>query len=154
HDVRDDHAHLAADAVVAVGHRGHEAFVLADDQAVVAILGDRGEQAGLRGARVGEQILHARVLERLEEQHPAGAGVRLAHDLVGLAARRWRPGRSVGPPPPTQYTSRTTLGSPSAGQPSAAARRRTTAPIQMTTVVTPIRRVDTAATVGSISVRI
>ena len=81
HDVGDDDADLAADAVVAVGHRGHQPLVLADHQPVVAILGDGREEAGLRGARVGEQVLHARVLQGLEEEHPAGAGDGLAHGL-------------------------------------------------------------------------
>ena len=50
HDVGDDDADLAADAVVAVGHRGHQPLVLADHQAVVAVLGDGREEPGLRGA--------------------------------------------------------------------------------------------------------
>jgi len=81
HDVRDDHADLAAQAVIAVGHRRHEPLVLADHEPLLFGLGQRREDPGLRGARVREEVLHARVLEGLQEQHPARAGDRLAHAL-------------------------------------------------------------------------
>ncbi len=97
HDVRDDHADLAADAVVAVGHRGDQALVLADHQPVISILGDGGEEAGLRGPRVGEEILHTRVLERLEEQHAAGAGDGLAHGWPRSRLFEWAPLTSRDP---------------------------------------------------------
>jgi hypothetical protein len=77
--VRDDDPELAADPVIAVGHRRHQPLVLAHDESLVVGLGQRREDAGLRRARIREQVLDARVLERLQEQHPAGAGDRLAH---------------------------------------------------------------------------
>ena len=79
HHVRDDDADLAAQAVIAIGHRGHEPLVLADDQAVFLGFGQRGEDSRLRGARVREEIFHARVLEGLQQQHPARARDGLAH---------------------------------------------------------------------------
>ena len=47
HHVGDDDADLAADAVIAVGHRRHEPLVLADDELLVLVLGERREDAGL-----------------------------------------------------------------------------------------------------------
>src|SRR3989454_4520447 len=81
HHVRDDDADLAADPVVPVRHRGDEPFVLADHEPLVAVLGERREDPGLRGPRVREEVLDARVLQGLEEQHSAGAGDGLAHGL-------------------------------------------------------------------------
>ena len=79
HHVGDDDADLAAHAVVAVGHRRHQSLVLAHHEPLIAVLGERREDPGLRGAGVREQILDARVLQRLEEQHPARSRDGLAH---------------------------------------------------------------------------
>ena len=81
HHVRDDDADLAADPVVAVGHRRHEPLVLADDELLVLVLRERREDPGLRGARIREEIVDPRVLQGLDQQHPAGAGHGLAHRL-------------------------------------------------------------------------
>jgi hypothetical protein len=86
HDVRDDHTDLAAEAVIAVGHRRHQPLVLADDQLLIAVLGQRREDAGLGRAGVREEVFDPGVLEGLDEQHPAGPGNRLAH---------WSPRRST-----------------------------------------------------------
>src|SRR2546425_9750791 len=53
--------------------------VLADHEPLVAVLGERREDPGLRGTRVREEVLDARVLQGLEEQHSAGPGDGLAH---------------------------------------------------------------------------
>jgi len=90
HHVRDDDADLAAEAVVAVGHRRHEPLVLADHEPLLFALGERREDPGLRGAGIREQVLDPRVLQGLEQQHAAGAGDRLAH--VNLTVVRGRPG--------------------------------------------------------------
>ena len=79
HHVGDDDAHLAAGPVIAVGHCRHEPLVLADDELLVLVLGEGREDPGLGGARIGEEILHARVLQGLHEQHAAGAGDGLSH---------------------------------------------------------------------------
>src|SRR2546428_8286647 len=78
--------------------------MLADHETLIAILGERGEDPGLRGARVREEIFDARVLQRLEQQHPAGAGNGLSHrlprcqTLLNLRARSQGP--AAGPPAP------------------------------------------------------
>ena len=99
HHVRDDHAHLAADPVIAVGHGRHQPFVLAHHQALVAVLRDGGEDPGLGGARIGEEVFHPRVLERLQEEHSAGAGDRLAHGRprghAWAVMSGWRTGASM-----------------------------------------------------------
>jgi hypothetical protein len=77
--VRDHHPELAADPVVAVGHRRHQSLVLAHDELLVVVLGQGGEDAGLGRARVREEVVDARVLERLDQQHAAGTRDRLAH---------------------------------------------------------------------------
>jgi hypothetical protein len=79
HHVRDDDADLAAHAVIAVRHRGHEPLVLGHHEALIAVLGKRREDARLRRARIGEEILDPRVLQGLDQQHPAGARDGLAH---------------------------------------------------------------------------
>src|ERR1700730_3377354 len=100
HHGGDDDAALAGQAVIAVGHRRDQPFVLADHQPLIAILGDGREDPGLRGARVREEVLDPRVLQGLEEQHPARAGDGLSHGLprchswlTNRRARftRWRP---------------------------------------------------------------
>ena len=90
HDMSDDDADLAADPVVAVGHRGHEPLVLADHEPVLLGLGQRREDPRLRGAGIREEVFDPRVLEGLQQQHAAGAGDRLAH--VNLTVVRGRPG--------------------------------------------------------------
>jgi hypothetical protein len=77
--VGDDDPDLAADPMIAVGHRGHQPFVLADHEALIAVLGQRREDARLRGAGIREKVFDARVLQGLEQQHSAGAGDGLAH---------------------------------------------------------------------------
>src|SRR5262249_47581168 len=79
HHVRDDDADLAAEPVIAIGHRRHEPLVLGDDEALVAILGERREDARLRRARIGDTIFDPPVLPGLEQQHPRRAGDGLAH---------------------------------------------------------------------------
>src|SRR5439155_1904849 len=98
HHVRDDDTDLAADAVIAVGHRGHESFVLADDELLVAVLGQCREDPGLCGARIREEILDPRVLEGLDQQHAAGARDRLAHGLPrGEVPVAWALYQEAGP---------------------------------------------------------
>ncbi len=113
HHVRDDDADLAADPVVAVGHRRHKPLVLADDELLVIVLRERREDPGLRGARIREEIVDPRVLQGLDQQHPAGAGHGLAHGLPfcriserlvdtrgSPRAPRARPRRPGAPTPP------------------------------------------------------
>jgi hypothetical protein len=85
--VGDDDPDLATDPVVAVGHRRHEPFVLAHHQPLIAILGESREDPGLRRTWVREEILDPRILQDLDQQHPAGAGNSLAHDLPRLSSR-------------------------------------------------------------------
>src|SRR5262249_33480692 len=102
-----DDADVAAQAVIAVGHRGHEPFVLADDELLVLVLGERGEDPGLGGARVREEIVHARVLQGLDEQHAAGAGDGLAHWRPSLSAQLFGAPRPAGAPAPRRPAART-----------------------------------------------
>src|SRR5262249_24093960 len=58
---------------IAVGHGRHQPLVLAHDQPLIAVLGDGRKDARLGRARIGGEVLHAGVLQRLEEQHHARA---------------------------------------------------------------------------------
>jgi hypothetical protein len=71
--------------VIAVGHGGDETLVLAHHEPRVAGLGQRREDAGLRRARIREQIVDARVFEGLDEEHAAGAGDGLSHGISSMA---------------------------------------------------------------------
>src|SRR5262249_45309715 len=96
HHVSDDDADLAADTVVAVGHRRYEPFVLADDELLVLVLGEGREDAGLGGSGVREEIIDPRVLQGLDEQHAAGAGDRLAHVSPFLSRGSAPPAQRAG----------------------------------------------------------
>src|SRR5262249_37870830 len=125
HDVGDDDADVAAQTVIAVGHRGHEPFVLADDELLVLVLGERGEDPSLGGARVREEIVHARVLQGLDEQHAAGAGDGLAHWGPLSQLQIFGAPRPAGVPAPRRPTARTSVFSapPAAGLASPRAPR-------------------------------
>src|SRR5439155_22342070 len=91
----------------------HEPLVLADDELLVLVLGERRENPGLRGARICEEIVDPSVLQGLDQQHPAGAGHGLTHGLpfcriserlvdtrASPRAPRARPRRPDAPTPP------------------------------------------------------
>src|SRR4029450_13291502 len=86
----DDDADLAADAMVAVGHRRHGALVLTDDELLVLVLGEGRKDTGPGGAGGREEIIDPRVLQGLDEQHAAGAGDGLAHESPSLPSDQRR----------------------------------------------------------------
>src|SRR5207245_10821135 len=91
--------HLAADAVIAVGHRRHEPFMLADDELLVLVLGEGREDPGLGGAWIREEIIDPGVFQGLDEQHAAGTGDGLAHALTLCPVSLGGAPRPAGPQP-------------------------------------------------------
>ena len=89
-----DERRLAADAVVAIGHGEHDAFVQPHDQLQAGRIDEGVEEAGLIGAGIGEQVLdagglglgHGEFAARAFERAAAGGSLQAGAALSAASA--------------------------------------------------------------------